>query len=235
MAQTVIRLVADPYPPYQFEEAGTVKGIDHDIIMEAFGVFGLQMHTTLLPWDRCMKSMEEGLVDGVYQIVRTTEREKQFLYSDLLRTAKTAFYTMKPSLPDDQSPRIRLPFNPEQHTLGVLAGYSYNQVIDGLKPPNKFEAGDHAQLMKGLRDGRFELALMDQGVAEHLLSKHRIVDIVRIEKYTINRDLYVAFQKKRVDLAETFNSGLERILRTSTYKNTFAKYGVASTPTCRNS
>jgi polar amino acid transport system substrate-binding protein len=235
MVQTVIRLVADPYPPYQFEEAGTVKGIDHDIIVEAFGISGFEARTLLLPWDRCIKSMEEGLVDGAYQIAKTTEREKQFLYSDLLRTARTAFYTLKPSLHDDQSPRIRIPFNPEQHTLGVLAGYSYNQVIDSLKPPNKFEAGDHAQLIQDLRNRRFELALMDQGVAEHLLSKHRIVDIVRIEGYSIYRDLYVAFQKKRVDLAEAFNSGLKRILRTSTYKNTFAKYGVSPTPTSRSS
>jgi polar amino acid transport system substrate-binding protein len=233
--ETIVRLVADPYPPYQYEESGTVKGVDHDVIVEAFRASGYEARTLLLSWDRCMKSMEEGSVDGVYQIVKTPERERRFLFSDPLRTAKTSFYGLRHTGFESRGPSVSSPLDFERRSIGVLAGYSYNPAVDGLKPPNKIEVGSHELLVQELRSGRFELALMDQGVAEYLISKHRITDIVRIGGYTIERDLAVAFRKKRADLAEAFNSGLNRMRLTSTYRSIFANYGLTATPTSRSS
>jgi polar amino acid transport system substrate-binding protein len=210
----IVHLVADPYPPYQYEESGTIKGVDHDAIVEAFKIGGIEARTRLLPWDLCMKSMEEGSADGVYQIAKTPEREGQFLFSELLRTAKTVLCCLSGAPFADQRLRMSSPIDFEKHAIGVLAGYSYNPAIDGLKPPHKIEVGNHELLILGLRESRFELALMDQGVAEYLFAEHRITDIVRIEGYGIERDLFVAFQKKRADLAEAFNSGLKRLRRT---------------------
>jgi polar amino acid transport system substrate-binding protein len=201
----IVQLVADPCPPYQYEDYGTLRGVDHDTIVEAFRISGFESRTRLLPWDRCMESMEEGSADGVYQIVKTPKREKQFAFSDLLRTSKTVFYGLK------QGWRISSALEFEHRTIGVLAGYSYNSTIDGLKPPRKIEVGNHEQLFLGLREARFEMALMDQGVAEYLFSEYRITDIARFEEYSIERELFVAFQKKRADLAHTFNSGLKRL------------------------
>ena len=235
MARTIVHLVADPYPPYQYEESGTIQGVDHDAIVEAFKIGGIEARTRLLTWDRCMKSMEEGSADGVYQIAKTPERERQFLFSELLRTAKTLLCCLSGASFADPILRTSSPIDLEKHAIGVLAGYSYNPVIDGMKPPHKIEVGSHELLILGLRKSRFELALMDQGVAEHLFTKLNINDIVTIEGHALERHLYVAFKKKMEDLAHVFNSGLKRLRQTPTYRSIFERYGLTATPISRSS
>ena len=87
-----VNLVADPYPPYQFEEVGIVRGIDHDIIFEAFKTHHIKTETRLLSWEECMRQMDNKKADGIFQITRTPEREKKFLFSDILRSAKAVFF-----------------------------------------------------------------------------------------------------------------------------------------------
>jgi len=38
-----VRLLADPYPPYQFLDGPAVRGVDHDLIAAAFGEVGLEI------------------------------------------------------------------------------------------------------------------------------------------------------------------------------------------------
>lgn len=56
-----VQLVADPYPPYQYMEGGTVKGVDHDIIAAAFAEYGILTIARLLPWDDCIRLLVAGL------------------------------------------------------------------------------------------------------------------------------------------------------------------------------
>jgi polar amino acid transport system substrate-binding protein len=88
----VVRLVADPYPPYQFEERGLVKGSDYEIVTRALALSGVRTIIKLLPWDACLDAMRCGEAGAIFQITPTPEREHEFLFSKPFRTARTLFF-----------------------------------------------------------------------------------------------------------------------------------------------
>jgi len=227
-----VRLVADPYPPYQYEEGGSVRGVDHDIIKEAFKVRGIRTETALYSWDGCIAQMEEEKADGIFQITRTPERVRRFIFSHELRTATTLFFKKKGLciVPDGSADPA---FFLREHKIGVLSGYSYDPVIDDLRGELKVEKQSSESLLCGLLAGEFDLALMDIGVSACLMRKLRIEGLDSVSGYEITRQLYVAFRKDLMDLAVLFDSGLREIKENSVYDEIFRKNGLQYIPSMR--
>ena len=90
----------------------------------------------------------------------------------------------------------------------------------------KVEKRGSEDLIAGLLAEEFDLALMDTGVAAHLIKSMKIKDIERVTEYEITRQLYVAFQKSLPKLEVFFNSGLEKIKEEQIYDGIFRKYGL---------
>ena len=227
-----VRLVADPYPPYQYEEGGSVRGVDHDIITEAFKVRGIRTETALYSWDGCIAQMEEEKADGIFQITRTPQRARRFIFSHQLRTAATLFFKKKGlciALDGPAEPVFFL----QDHKIGVLSGYSYDPVIDDLSGEQKVEKQSSESLLYGLSAGEFDLALMDIGVAACLMRNLRIEGLDSVPGYEITRQLYVAFRKDLMELAVLFDSGLREIKENGVYDGIFRKYGLQYIPSVR--
>ena len=220
-----VRLVADPYPPYQYSEGESIRGVDHDIIAAAFEEHGIDMITRLFPWDECMKLLKEEKADGIFQIVRTPEREKAYIFSKPLRAARTVICkrTEEPiSLFEDIDFSEQL----KKYRMGVVKDYSYNPLIDNLGEPSRMEVDSQEELLTGLRRGEFDLAVIDWGVAKYLANKMGIRDIDRAEGYEITRQLHVAFQRNQDQIADLFNSGLDRVKEKGIYDRIFERYGL---------
>lgn len=229
MSDECVTLVADPYPPYQYEEGGIVKGIDYEVIASAFQTVGYDVQVKLLPWEECLRQLDAGKADGIFQISRTPEREKQYAFSDLLRTAETVFFARS-----DQP--IKLCETVDLHeqlesllTLGVLSGYSYDPVINSLDPSLKVEVERQEDLLVGLKEERFDLAIMDLGVAVFLMSKMGLAGIKRVEGFAVTRELFVAFRPKRRDLVGPFNTQLEKLKAQGPFERIMARYGLEGT------
>ncbi|UCD71757.1 MAG: amino acid ABC transporter substrate-binding protein [Syntrophobacterales bacterium] len=220
-----VRLVADPYPPYQYMEGGIIRGIDHDIIAASFEEHGIDMITRLFPWDECIKMLKEDKADGIFQIVRTPERERAYIFSKTLRNARTVICrrtedTM--SFVED----INFSEQLKKYRVGVVKGYSYNPLIDRLGEPSRMEVDSQEALLTGLRRGEFDLIVIDWGVAKYLANKMEIRGIDKLEGYEITRQLYVAFQRNRNHIADLFNSGLDRVKEKGIYDGIFERYGL---------
>jgi polar amino acid transport system substrate-binding protein len=224
MSQTrTVRLVADPYPPYQFEEKGKVRGIDQDTIGEALRARGLRASTTLLPWNQCLQWMQDGKADGIFQIAPNPEREKQFLFSTQLRVERTVLLQSGAG-----SLAVRDPARIEEElrgrTLGILAGYSYDAGIDALPASLKMELASQEALVRALAEGRVDAILMDQGVADYLTRKLGLQPMERIKSYELRRPLHVAFQRGEEEIARLFNAGLEEIRKRGRDLRIFQRY-----------
>ena len=219
------RLVADPYPPYQFEEHGMVRGVDHNIIAESFKIHGITAETTLQGWDECMAMMNSGKADGIFQITTTPERKARFLFSEQLRAASTLFFR-RSGFSIDLNSRVDLAYQLGGLKTGVLSGYSYDPAVDSLSDELKVVTDSSESLLYGLRQGKFDLALMDQGVAAYLMAKLLIEDIDTVPGYKISRQLYVAFQQDLSELASLFNKGLRKIKESRVYDEIFRNYGL---------
>lgn len=220
-----VTLVADPYPPYQYEEDGAVKGVDHDIITAAFQEYSIETTTQLFPWEVCIEHMEMKKADGIFQITSTPEREKAFLFSKPFRTARTVFFsTARASVSFHKDGDILSQL--KGYRVGVVAGYSYDPLIDRLKEPLKIAVKSQEMLLEDLVRGTFDLAIMDLGVAEYLIKKMGIEDIERVGGFEITRQLHVAFQQDRDELVTFFNTGLDKVQEKGLYKGTFEMYGL---------
>lgn len=220
-----VTLVADPYPPYQYEENNTVRGIDHDVIAAAFREHNMETQTRLSPWEVCIQLMEMKKADGIFQITPTPERERMFLFSQPLRTARTVFFR-KTGAPVRFHKEVEMLPQLKKYKLGVLAGYSYNPIIDSLREPVKTEVKSQEMLLGGLLRGEFDLAMMDLGVASYLMERMRIDGIERVEGYQITRRLHVAFQRDLGELVTLFNAGLKRSKQKGLYNKIFEDYGL---------
>ena len=220
-----VKLVADPYPPYQYKENNTVKGIDHDIITAAFEEHEIKTKTQLFPWEVCIEHMEMKKVDGIFQITITPEREKAFLFSKPLRIAKTVLFR-NTKTPVRFNKDVEILCQLKRYKLGVLAGYSYDPMIDSLREPVRTEVKSQEMLLEDLLRGEFDLAIMDLGVAAYLMEKMDMDGIERVEGYEITRQLHVAFQKNLCELVNLFNAGLDKVREKGLYNKIFKNYGL---------
>ncbi len=219
-----VRLVADPYPPYQYEQDGRVRGADHEIIVQAFRACGLAARTSLLPWKQCLESLQEKRADGIYQILPNPERRKLYLFSGVLREERTLLFRRAGGPAGSFDPAAGDPFR--GRLLGVLGGYSYGPAVDRLSESQKAERAGQEQLLRALLAGEVDLILMDAGVAAYLARKLGIQGIEQVPAYQINRPLHVAFQRDRAGLARLFDSGLEAVRQKGVYRRVLESYGL---------
>jgi len=188
-----VRLVADPYPPYQYEDAGVIRGMDYDTIRRAFRALPFALNIELHPWDECLRRVDAGTADGVFQITKTAEREARYLFSTLLRTEEMALFARVDGPASADSAGIG-PETTGSHVLGVLQGYIYGPAIDAIPEGRKLKVPGQEDLLRALDERRCDLVVMDTGVAEHVAGKLGIADVRRLDGFALKRDLYVAFR-----------------------------------------
>ena len=220
-----VQLVADPYPPYQYGEGGAIRGVDQEIIAAAFKEHGMNIVTRLLPWEDCLQFLKEGKAHGLFQITPTGEREKAYIFSKPLRVAKTVFYR-KAENPLSFGEGVDISGQLKKHRVGVVRGYSYSPLIDGLGESSRREADSQETLLTGLLRGDFDLIVMDWGVAEYMTQKWAIGNIEKVSGYESTRQLHVAFHPSRQEIADRFNSGLDKVKEKGIFDRIFECYGL---------
>lgn len=222
----VVTLVADPFPPYQYMKGSQITGLDYEIIRKAFESQGLAISVELHPWDECIQRMDQGVADGVFQIARTPERERRFLFSDLLRTAKAVFYCnrAKPVVLDEGD---RLIEKLQGTKIAVVKGYSYGTEFDNLQGISKISVGSHQESLLELSANNVDLAIIDEGVGVYLVDVLMLASkLQRVPNFQIDRPLFVAFHKARPQIRDTFNRGLGEIRKNGMYDELMSKYNL---------
>jgi polar amino acid transport system substrate-binding protein len=223
--QRLITLVADPFPPYQYMQGGAISGLDYELIQQAYRSQGFEIAVSLHPWDECVRRMDEASADGAFQVAKTPERERRFLFSDLLRTARTVFYCHA-SNPvalrrEDLGPQLR------GLTTAVVSGYSYGARFDELPGIRKLAVSSNEESLLALAARRADLAIIDEGVGAYLLATLRLRDTLqRVPGVEIERPLFVAFHPTRADCCDAFNCGQTAIRQRGVYDALMAKYGL---------
>jgi len=223
----LIKLVADPYPPYQYWEGNEVKGVDHDLIVIALRGLGYGVEVELLPWEECLRRVEEGDAHGIFQITKTPERERKFVFpGEPLRVANTVL-VVNPGATVRITPGTELGAQLRPYKVGVLSGYSYGPLLDDLPSPIKVPVGSQEELFLRLLKGELYLAAMDLGVARYLARKHGLSGLKTVEGLQVDRELFVAF-KADVDpgFVESFNAQLHALKEQGEFEKIKARYGI---------
>lgn len=70
------------YPPYIVSSNQTTasSGLLIDILEQAASNAGIELYFTSLPWKRCQQGVKDGLYDGLFAMIKTPQREIEFVY-----------------------------------------------------------------------------------------------------------------------------------------------------------
>ncbi len=202
MQDTLIKIGADPFPPYQYlDGSGNAAGSDYRHITEAMRRAGWRTETVIDAWGEILRRFEKKELDAVFQVQDTPERLEKYFLSDLLREAETVFVTLDAALLALESAQA-LPAR--SLTLGVIAGFANGPAVDLLPESLKRFYPDTTSLLQGLEYGEVRLAVCDRGVMEYICEKEACKPVpLIIPALTFKRPLYVMFHDRA--LCDAYN------------------------------
>ena len=199
---------SDAWPPYvDPDEPG--MGLCAQVVRESLASQGLSLTMTILPWVRAELAVREGTIDLLPDTWWTTDRTRDYLYSDPYLTTEIRFlkrrgdpfeYTGLPSLKGKR--------------VGTIRGYGYDDAFLNDPGFERIEANDFLANIRNLLAGRIDLTLEEPFVAAALLQKADPSLASRVQ-FTQNplalRKMYlvVGLRNPRArEIVDAFNRGL---------------------------
>lgn len=67
------------YPPY-ISSDNQASGLLVDILEHAASSSNIELYFTALPWKRCQQAVKDGIYDGLFAMIKTPKRTKQFAF-----------------------------------------------------------------------------------------------------------------------------------------------------------
>ena len=216
-----LRLVTAAWPPYIFERDGSPAGIDYDIFSAIFPSLGYDFRIEFLPWEECIRLVQELKADAVFSLNRTPEREE---------------YLQFPSEYNSESESVLFKRRDAQHSfagyedlaglrIGVIEGYSYS---GGFMEESGFErvpAKSDETNLKRLADGSIDLCICDKFAGVYLARRAGIERELTYLQRAVNRSrLLVGFARsgEHEEIRRSYNrtladlksaGGWEKIIR----------------------
>jgi polar amino acid transport system substrate-binding protein len=90
-----VRIVTELLPPYNFEEAGVVKGASTAVVRAVLEQAGLRYTLEVLPWARALDTVLHERNTFIYSTARTVERERQLLWLGRICDRRLALFCSK--------------------------------------------------------------------------------------------------------------------------------------------
>lgn len=171
-AQTPMRFVTEPFPPYTFATDGRAAGPMVDVLQAACARLAWRCDVEVLPWRRALGMAQRGEVEGIFTVVDSPERRQYFHVSPPVIEARYVLFARVGS---------GLQYGGDPQTLAgrVIGAYgpsatalTLEQLIDGVPRTHSEIEPDNRTVLRKLAAGRYGedgLALANEAVALHLM------------------------------------------------------------------
>jgi polar amino acid transport system substrate-binding protein len=223
-----LQILTLPYPPYQYEENGQLKGFVAAIVKEVFKRMDQPITITVYPFVRALKMIEDGEADAIFTFAKNPERE---VFSDfpaeVLVDQKMSLFVPNnsPISFDGGLSKLR------QYQIGVVIGYRYGPVFDEAVKngilPNIQETNSPESNAKKLEAGRIDLWMSNREQPLFTIKKLGFSEAIKELKPEVQLiPSYIAFSKKRNlgNISERFSNKLREMKSDGTYKRLIAEY-----------
>jgi polar amino acid transport system substrate-binding protein len=195
MTKKHLKIGADPFPPYQYHDSdGILRGIDYEKVKIAGEKAGFELEFLIDDWVLIEQKFSQKKLDAVFQLPKTPEREKQYIFSKLLRNGVTEVVSGHQTLEIFSINDIEK----HKYTLGVVNGISYADEVKELNSQYKKTYQNNSDLLTAIGKQEVNLGIFDQGVKNFLMEKLSIKNIRVINELTFIRPLFMAFHDKEV-------------------------------------
>lgn len=201
----ILKVGADPFPPYQYiDEQGIIKGSDYETVNKILVTMGMTASYILDDWSKIEEMLIDRKIDIAFQVQKTPEREKKYLFSNLLRNATTSIISLKQAASLNSINEIVS----NNQNIAIIEGYKYGELIDDLPVSVKVNCKNLTEQLKFVTNCEANYAVVDLGVLEWELKHNDFPDIKVVPNVSFNRPLYVVFNDN--ELRNSFNSFLEK-------------------------
>ncbi|MDT8389136.1 MAG: transporter substrate-binding domain-containing protein [Lentisphaeria bacterium] len=126
--QRPLRFVCEDWPPLEYMENGTIKGIDVQVVDHIMNWLGVPYEIHIYPWSRAWMMAENGKADAVLSVSYKAARESVLFYTEEQRD-----YARTGTLPEDYLWLSEYVFFIKKANVGRFQFDSYDQVkADGI-------------------------------------------------------------------------------------------------------
>lgn len=224
----VIKLLAEPWPPYVIVDAkGEVSGADVEVTRAVLEGMGYQVQIVIRPWRRVLSEAQSLQADGVIDLFYKKERESWVVYPvEPLSVSGEVIFSLKrkPVRYDSLASLKGL-------RIGIQQDYFYGYEFDRATQFKKIAmtgTDNIAKQLTLLQMDRLDGVVMNEYVGQHWIRGLGLQDdIGRFGGYVTrdNRN-FLAFTKKpgARDLAQDFGEALKRFKQEEAYQVIMKKY-----------
>lgn len=220
-ANDVIRVAGDiNYPPYEFlDQNGVYRGFNVNMLNAVF--LELEMDFELIPmkWEEAQQALRRGEVDMIQGMIRTTEREGYYLFSEPLITNSQAIFVRK----DNQFIAA----------LGDLKGRAVTfQLGDVAEEILSWEQGvealgfaDQERALTDVLNGHADAFVGNRLTAIYYLQKmRRLEDMKIVGDPMAVTDYCMAVSPDHPELLEKLNGAIKRVKTSGIYDQIYKKW-----------
>jgi len=211
-----VEMLTEAYPPYNFNEGGTLKGIAVDLLIAASHKMEAPIkrdEIKLQPWARAYRKTLEGPNTGLFATTRTEEREDKFKWVGPIAKTRIVVLAKKGS-----GISISSADDLKNYSVGVIRDDIGEQLTKGAGVPesNIQQASNADSLAKKLDAGRIQLWAYEENVARWFIKTNGFDNDTFVVVHVLKEaELYYAFSKD-VDgsIIESLQKGLDQVKAT---------------------
>lgn len=227
-----VSLRADFWCPFNCEPDAARPGFMVEIAQYALGKYGHTVDYQIMPWNRAIKEVRAGKIDGVIAELKSHS-------PDLIYPAREAALAVNAFWVKKGTPwRYQGIDSLNGVTLGIIRDYAFGNPLDAYVLKNKLNIsrvamvnGEQAvaQNIKRLVLGRIDVYVEAQAVVRFQAGKDGQADLLESAGILNATPLYVAFSPQRATsaaYARMLAEGVDELRATGKLDNILYKYGL---------
>jgi len=229
-------VTTDTFPPFSIVEGGKLSGPFPEVTLAVCAEIGASCQIEVLPTRRAMAKVEQGELDGILTLLKTTEREALFFFSEpVVSTAYSVFSLASNPFVYREARDL------SGQTVGVYGPSGTQTILEetikGIPAVRLHVELNNERLLQVLVSSRYGdrgLAVMNRDVGFYLLKREGIKGVKTVGE--IGRAQYfIAFSRKKVTAEKfrRFNEGLKRLIERGDVDAIVSKYGMSSPRTVK--
>lgn len=221
-----LKIASLNYPPFQYTEGGTTKGIAADIVKEIFKRLKRPIRISFYPFPRAVKNIKTGASDAIFTFYHKKEREAFVLYAkEPLVDQTIALFVHKDSpirFDGDLSALNKYKFGLVRFSYGKIFDEAVkNKTITLLEYVSKMESN-----MKKFLSRRFDILPSDRWVAYYYYAQSNLRNTKGIEIKELTPAIqafpaYIGFSK--ANQLETLRDQVDKTLKEMKQDGTYAQ------------
>lgn len=213
------------YPPYQYEDAGEIKGFTIDVLeyFEANSQYDFEY--IILPWPRALNLVAKGNVDMILTLFKNKEREKIYNYIEPSYAFEVnQFFTLADKDINFSGDLKQL----TPYLIGTRREFSYGNNFDKAYYLTKLPALTEEVILNLLLANRIDIAISNPFIFNEMILKRNVGTKVKaIKPYVELTPVYLGLTKKRADsqkINKTLNTLSKKLKKSAYYQTLLNKY-----------